>query len=427
MRRLRALACLLCAALSAVLVRPAEAKGAHLSIACGALGMELTLCREAAQRWARKTGNSVSIINTPNSSSDRFSLYVQLLASRSPDIDVLQIDVVWSGMLATHLADLKPALGKATKGMFPALVRNNSVDGRLVAIPWYIDAGVLYYRRDLLEKYGLRPPETWAEMTRAAAAIQAKERASGNRRIWGYVFQGKAYEGLTCNMLEWVVSRNGGRFVDDDGTITANNPRAVAALSRASRWVGTISPRGVLNYDEEASRGVFQTGNAVFMRNWPYAWALAQGESSPIRGKVGVIALPKGGTSGTHAGTLGGWQLAVSRYSRHREEAIDLVRYLTSAQVQKERAIRGAYNPTIIGLYKDKDILAANPFFGDLLPSFLSAVPRPARASGARYNQVSDAIWRAGHAALSSDTSASTALAQLEEELDRIAYRARWK
>jgi len=407
--------------------RPADAKGAHLSIACGALGMELTLCREAAQRWARKTGNSVSIINTPNSSSDRFSLYVQLLASRSPDIDVLQIDVVWSGMLATHLADLKPALGSRTRGMFPALVRNNSLDGRLVAIPWYIDAGVLYYRRDLLSKYGFAPPETWTEMTRTAAAIQAKERAAGNKRIWGYVFQGKAYEGLTCNMLEWVVSGNGGRFVDDDGTITANNPRAVAALSRASRWVGAISPRGVLNYDEEASRGVFQTGNAVFMRNWPYAWTLAQGESSPIRGKVGVIALPKGGAKGTHAGTLGGWQLAVSRYSRHRAEAIDLVRYLTSAQVQKERAIRGAYNPTIIDLYKDRDILAANPFFGELLPSFLSAVPRPARAAGARYNQVSDAIWRAGHAALSGNESADAALAQLEEELDRIAYRARWK
>src|SRR5690606_36445569 len=128
-------------------------------------------------------------------------------------------------------------------------------------------------------------------------------------------------------------------------------------------WVGRISPRGVLNYDEEASRGVFQTGNAVFMRSWPYAWALAQSEDSPVRDKVGVIALPRGGEQGRHAGTLGGWQLAVSRYSRNPEAAMELVRYLTSAQEQKRRAIAGAYNPTIIGLYEDEEILAANPFF----------------------------------------------------------------
>ena len=407
--------------------QPAAAAGARLSIACGALGMELMLCRDAAREWARETGNSVSIINTPNSSSDRFSLYIQLLASRSPDIDVLQIDVVWSGMLASHLADLGPALADRTRGMFPALVRNDTVDGRLVAIPWYVDVGVLYYRRDLLEKYGIAPPETWEEMTRAAARIQAGERAAGHRGLWGYVFQGKAYEGLTCNALEWVSSRDGGVFIDDRRRITANNPRAAQALGLASRWIGTISPRGVLNYDEEASRGVFQTGNAVFMRNWPYAWALAQGESSPIRGKVGVMALPKGGRDGRHAGALGGWQLAVSRYSRHPAEAIDLVRYLTSARVQKERAIRGAYNPTIIDLYKDREILAANPFFGTLLPSFLQAVPRPARQAGARYNQVSDAIWRAAHDTLSGRTNAGQALTRLEGELDRISYRARWK
>ena len=406
---------------------PVAAAGARLSIACGALGMELTLCKEAAGEWARRTGNSVSIINTPNSSSDRFSLYVQLLASRSPDIDVLQIDVVWSGMLATHLADLGPSLTSHVKGMFPALVRNNSVDGRLVAIPWYIDAGVLFYRRDLLEKYGFSPPETWEQMTRAATEIQRRERAAWRRGMWGYVFQGKAYEGLTCNALEWVASHRGGVFIDENRRITANNPRARAALQLAANWVGTIAPRGVLNYDEEASRGVFQTGNAVFMRNWPYAWALAQGEGSPVRGQVGVVALPKGGQSGQHAGALGGWQLAVSRYSRHREEAIDLVRYLTSAEVQKVRAVRGSYNPTIIALYKDRDILKANPFFGTLFPSFMDAVPRPARQAGARYNQVSDAIWRTAHDVLSGNSRATPALVELEETLDRIRYRARWQ
>lgn len=413
--------------LLALPARPAMAAGVRLAIACGALGLELTLCRDATQAWARQTGNQVDIINTPNSSTDRFALYVQLLASRSPDIDVLQIDVVWPGMLATHLADLTPALGDRTAGNFPALIANNRVDGRLVAMPWYVDVGVLYYRQDLLAKYGQSPPRTWADMARTAALIQAGERAAGKARLWGFVFQGKAYEGLTCNMLEWVVSHDGGTFIAGDQRITANNPRAAAALNQASRWIGSISPRGVLNYDEEAARGVFQTGNAVFMRNWPYAWALAQSPASPVRGKIGVVALPRGGEDGANAGTLGGWQLAVSRYSRHPQEAMALVRYLTSAAVQKDRAIRGAYNPTIIDLYQDPAILAANPFFAALLPSLQAAVPRPARQAGPRYNQVSDAIWRAGHDALSGKAEAGAALQRLETELDRIAFRAGWR
>lgn len=424
--RLRITAILLALGLTFSLAAPARAAGVKLSIACGALGMELTLCREAANRWARRTGNEVAVVNTPNSSSDRFSLYVQLLSSRSADIDILQVDVVWAGMLASHLANVEQDLGPHVDSMFPALARNSRVNGRLVAVPWYIDAGVLYYRKDLLAKYGFEPPQTWAQLTRTAAAIQKAERHAGNRKMWGYVFQAKAYEGLTCNALEWVSSFGGGTFLDNKRHITAQNPRARAALRRAASWIGTITPRGVLNYDEEASRGIFQTGNAVFMRNWPYAWALAQGKDSPVRGKVSVMALPHG-PGGESAATLGGWELAVSRYSRHRAEAIDLVRYLTSAEVQKERAIRGAYNPTLVSLYKDREVITANPFFATLYPVFEQAVPRPARQAGARYNQVSNAIWRATYDVLKGAKQPSAALARLEEELDRIAYRARWR
>ncbi|WP_066559710.1 ABC transporter substrate-binding protein [Croceicoccus bisphenolivorans] len=416
------------ALLAMLALGPARAQddGAHVAIACGALGIELELCRDAAQEWAAKTGNTVEIVNTPNSSSDRFQLYVQLLSSQSADIDVLQIDVVWAGMLESHLADLEAPLGKRVDRMFPALGANNRVNGKLVAVPWYIDAGVLYYRKDLLAKYGYQPPETWDQLTRTAAAIQQAERRAGNQRMWGYVFQAKAYEGLTCNALEWVSSYGGGSFLDLDRQFTADNPQARAALNRAAGWIGTIAPRGVLNYDEEASRGVFQTGNAVFMRNWPYAWALAQGEESPVRGKVGVVALPKGGPNGESAAALGGWHLAVSRYSRHRAEAIDLVKYLTSAQEQKRRAIKGAYNPTLTALYDDPEVIEANPFFATLYPAFENAVARPARPAGARYNQVSDAIWRASYDVLQGDSKAGPALTRLEDEIARIAYRARW-
>ena len=206
-------------------------------------------------------------------------------------------------------------------------------------------------------------------------------------------------------------------YLEADGKFNAlNDPKVEAKAKEMLRGLG---------YKEEDPRGIWQVGNAVFMRNWPYAWALAQAESSPIRGKVGVVALPAG-PGGESAATLGGWQLAVSRYSKNPEAAKDLVRYLTSAKEQKRRAIKGSVNPTIMALYDDPDVLAANPFFGTLSSAFKNAVARPARPAGARYNQVSDAIWRASYDVLQGDKTGKAAMEDLEEEIARIAYRARW-
>jgi trehalose/maltose transport system substrate-binding protein len=189
--------------------------------------------------------------------------------------------------------------------------------------------------------------------------------------------------------------------------------------------VGTISPQGVLNYAEEEARGLFQSGNAVFMRSWPYAWSLAQGEDSPIKGKVGVAAVPKGGRNGRHAAALGGWQLAVSRYSRHPKEAAELVAYLTSPEVQKERAIAGAFNPTIPALYRDPEILEAAPFFATLSETLASAVARPSAVTGGKYNQVSSAFWNAVHGVLSGREKAGVSLKRLQGRLDRLSRGGR--
>src|SRR5262249_58422861 len=125
---------------------------------------------------------------------------------------------------------------------------------------------------------------------------------------------------------------------------------------------GRSSPTGALNGEEEDARGVFQSGNAVFMRNWPYAWKLAQDASSPVKDKVGVAPLPKGEGDGARpAATLGGWDLSVSKFSKHPAEAADLVMYLTSAAEQKRRAITAGFNPTIPSPYSDSEIVAANP------------------------------------------------------------------
>jgi len=404
---------------------PASAES--VSIACSALGKESELCRSGAEAWARQTGNEVRFVSTPNSETDRFALYMQMMAARSPDIDVFQIDIIWPGLIASHFVDLTPYLPQGlAERHFPGIIENNTVDGQLVALPWFVDAGLLYYRKDLLERYGAAVPEQWSDLGTTAQAIQEAERQAGNQRMWGFVFQGRAYEGLTVNALEWIASFGGGAIVDDSGQVTIDNPQAAAALDLVAGWIGKIAPEGVLAYTEEESRGVFQSGNAVFMRNWPYAWALTNAPDSPIRGKVGVAPLPRGGPDGKPAAALGGQQLAVSRYSEHPEAAADLVLFLTGAAEQKRRAIEGSFNPTIADLYGDPDILQANPFMGQLGDVFANTVARPSRVVGNKYNRVSTEFFTAVHRILSGDGDAAGNLAALDRQLTGLSRNGQW-
>lgn len=401
----------------------AGAHAATITISCGSVGQDFEFCKKTTEDWAKKTGNTVKLFTPPQSTTDILALFRQMFAAKSSDLDVINVDVVWPGMIKDHLLDLKPYSKGVEKEHFPSIVANNTADGRLIAMPWFTDAGLLYYRKDLLEKHGEKAPTTWEELAATAKKIQDAERKAGNADMQGFVFQAKAYEGLTCDAVEWLWSYGGGNVVDDKGNITVNNPKAAKALNTAASWIGTIAPTGVLNYGEEDARGVFQSGNAVFMRNWPYAWSLGNGKDSKIAGKIGVSALPKGGADGKNAATLGGWQLAVSKYSKNPKEAADLVMYMTSKEIQKERAIKGSYNPTIPSLYQDKDVLAAAPFFGDLYNVFTSAVPRPATATGLKYNEVSAAFWNATHDVLSGKEKAETSLGKLEGKLKQIKRR----
>lgn len=395
------------------------ARAAEIALACSGLGKEYDLCREGAEAWAKGSGHTVKLVSMPNSATDRLSLFQQLLAAGAADIDVFQIDVVWPGILGRHFVDLSAKAKEATAAHFPALIRNDTVDGKLVAMPWFADAGLLYYRKDLLEAYKRPVPQTWQELAETARLVQDGERKAGRGDVWGYVFQGRAYEGLTTNALEWIASFGGGAIVDGKGDITVDNPKAAAALKMAAGFVNTISPEGVLNATEEEARGVFQSGKAVFMRNWPYAWALGQSADSPVRDKIGIAPLPKG-PDGTSAATLGGQELAVSKYSKNADAAVDLVLYLTGPQEQKRRAIAGSFNPTIPALFKDADILKAAPFIGELAPVFEHAVARPAATTGDAYNKVSSAFFNAVHQVLSKRAEPERALAALDRDLKRI-------
>ncbi|HZF77069.1 MAG TPA: ABC transporter substrate-binding protein [Acetobacteraceae bacterium] len=417
MRRLVVLALAL-----VLLGAPAKAQ-VTLALSCGAVGTEFELCREGAEEWARRTGNRIRMVSMPAGGSERLALLQQLLASRSANLDVIQADVVWPGILANHLLDLSGRV--ETEGHFPTILANNTVDGRLLAVPWFTNTGLLYYRRDLLERHGRRVPETWAELTETAEAVMQAERAAGSERMWGYVFQARAYEGLTVNALEWLAAHGAGTVVEPDGRISVDNPRAAQAISRAAGWVAAIAPQGVLNYTEEEARGVFQSGQAVFMRNWPYASPLLDAPDSPVRGQVGVTRLPRT-EHGPHAAGLGGENLAVSRYTAHPEAAVDLIRHLTSRAEQRRRAIAAGLPPTYPDLYEDAEMIAAQPLLRDIARAVPDAVPRPSAATGVRYNRVSAEFANAVHAVLSGRLDAAESLERLEARLQRVSRGGAW-
>ncbi len=376
----------------------------------------------AVEYCSEQTGINIEVVSGPESATDRLAQYLQFFGAGSGDIDLMQIDVIWPGILAEHLVDLRPYVSdEQYNSYFPAIADNNTVDGALVGLPWFTDAGLLYYRTDLLEKYGFDgPPATWGELEEMSTTIQEGERAE-NPDFWGYVWQGNAYEGLTCDALEWQYSWNGGTIVESDGTISINNPEAAAAFDMAASWVGNISPPGVVSYGEEEARGVWQGGNAAFMRNWPYAYALGNAEDSVIAEQFAVVPLPKGGEDGQNADTLGGWQMAVSQYSDNVDAAAEAAVCITSAEAQKFRATDGSSLPTIGDLYSDEDVLASNPFFGQLFDVFNGgAVARPSTVTGEDYNEVSTIYFTEVNRVLTGAQTGQEAVESIEAQLQEL-------
>jgi len=412
---------LIAALLAGATLGVVAAQAADLSIVSGDTGNGLEFLRSQLDRFEKETGNKVTVVPMPSSTTDQFGQYKLWLAAGNSDIDVYQTDVIWAPQLADQFLDLTDAAKDVAANHFPSIIESQTVNGKLVALPAFTDAPALYYRKDLLEKYGKTPPKTWAELTATAQEIQDKERAGGNPDMQGFVFQGNAYEGLTCNALEWVMSNGGGQIVEPDGTISINNPKAAAAIDMVKGWVGTISPAGVLAYQEEESRGVWQLGNAVFMRNWPYAYQLGNGDDSAVKGKFDVVPLPMGeGEGARSAATLGGWNVAVSKYSKAPEEAIKLALFLSSTEVQKERAIKQSNLPTIVSLYDDADVAAAQPIIPNWKEVFQNAVPRPSAPTKVKYNEVSSLFWSAVHDTLSGNGTGAENLELLEAKLTEL-------
>ena len=378
--------------------------------------------REVAEEWAKKTNNTVEYISRPADATATLQLYLQYWGSKSADVDVYMVDVIWQGIAAAHAVDFKKYFKEEEiKQFFSHNIENNTVNGRLVSIPWFVDAGLLYYRTDLLEKYGYKaPPKTWEELAEMAKKIQEGERVSGNPEFQGFVFEGRPSESLTCNAVEWIYSYGGGTVIDPNKKVTINNPDAIKALETAKSWVGTIAPKNVTTYGEEEARNIWQSGNAAFMRNWPYAYSLSADPKSPISGKFDVTVLPKGGDNGDNAACLGGWQLMVSGYSKVPNASVDLVRYLTSPEIQKKHAIELGLLPTLPTLYSDPDLLGKIPWFKNAPDILINAVARPSTVTGGSYNQLSSGLFENVNKVLSGEESANDAVLQIERVAKRI-------
>jgi len=376
--------------------------------------------QQELQQFTQETGIRVNLLPSPESARQKLALWQELLETGASGPDVYGIDVIWARILNEYFIDLKPYFAREISLQFPGIAASYTVNDKLVAMAYRADIGLLFYRTDLLRQYGYRePPRTWGELESMAARIQAGERAKGKKEFWGFVWQGAPAEALTCNALEWQVADGGGRIIEEDQTISVNNPQTVSAWQRAARWVGSISPPGVVGYREWDSLNVWVAGDAAFMRNWPTAYVDSQSAGSPIRNKFDIALLP-GGKSG-HAGTSGGAGLAVSRISAHPREALELVRYLSRRDVQVKRSRVLSEPPTLPELYNLPEVLESNPRFNLVSEAFQTAiVSRPSNVTGKKYQDVSDAYIVAVHSVLTKQKNAPEVVAALEDELARI-------
>lgn len=307
----------------------------------------------------------------PSSSDQQHQFYVMTLEGRQAPFDVMAVDTVWVQEFARSgwimpLDNLLPAAERERYFQGPLLA--STFQGRLYAMPWYIDAGVLYYRRDLLDRYGFSAPQTWPELVTIARTILDAEQ---DPRLAGFVWQGKQYEGLICVALEFLRS-SGSELWEGDEALASTALQFMRDLIAKDG----ITPLAVATADEEGTRHLFGDGRAIFLRNWPYAWSLFQQEGSAVKGKVGIAPLP---TFPGHAGvpTLGGWTLAVPTRAPHPQAATDLIRYLSSPDVQRRMALEIGYKPVRRDLYDDDRLVRAQPWLRDLQPVFLAAKPRP--------------------------------------------------
>jgi trehalose/maltose transport system substrate-binding protein len=379
------------------------------------------------QDFTRQTGIQVKRLPRPDGSLNQLTLARELLKKGDGTLDVVSIDVIWSAILNPYLLDLTPYFGAEVSSLNPVLVASYSVGDKLVAIPNHAYISILYYRPNLLRRYGYSaPPKTWDELEKMATRIQAGERARGEKNFWGYMWQGGFNEDLTCSGLEWQAGEAGGRIIEDDRTISVNNPHVIQAWQRAARWVGSISPPGVTAYGLWDAQNAWGAGNAAFLRGWqsdfsvitrgwPFLASRPQAPPSMINSQFGMTSVPGG--SGGRASTLGGNGLAVSSSSAHPKEALELIRFLRRRDAQLMSDTEHSKPPEEAELFALPALLDPYPQFTQERLHGGGVVARPSVVAAEKYDDVSRAYIRAVRSVLMREKTAPLAAADLEKEL----------
>lgn len=393
----------------------------ELTFMVGGAPSEVAYWEKLVEEFEQHTGIEVRVIRQPTDSDQRRQGLIVPLHAGLPDPDVFLMDIVWIVQFVTSgwLEPLDPYIEKSNLSIEPFFENiiqfADTYDNTLWALPVYVDGGLLYYRKDLLDKYGYkRPPLSWKELVSCAAEIQEKERKH-NPNFWGFVWQGFQYEGLVCNFLEFSASHGGGLSPqnDDIRINTPENSKALHFMHDLIHRYKISPPHTYTEIKEEEARLAFQRGNALFERNWPYAWALHQNDGSLVKNKTGITLLPHS-PEGKSVSALGGWHIGISGNSDRKDDAWELVRFITSFDVGKKLVDNLGWTLGRKDVYEDSELIKKHPHFKDLKDIYAKAVSRP---NLPYYSRFSEIIQRHVHACLSGKISPENALAEMEKNI----------
>jgi multiple sugar transport system substrate-binding protein len=363
---------------------------------------------------AQHPNGKVTFHELPDSADQQRQQMVQNAQIKNVKMGVLSMDVVWTAEFAAKgIVEAMPP-DTSTDGMLKAAVDSATYFNKLYGLPYTSDGGLLYYRKDLLDKYGLKPPTTFDEMKAACDKITAGE---NNSKLACYAGQFNKYEGLTVNFDE-AVHGAGGVIVGDDGKPNVATPEATQGLQTLTDWFkdGHI-PKAAITWTEEEGRKAFQDGELIFHRNWPYVYAFAAKTdgSSKVNGKFAVAPLP--GITQPGVSSLGGGNLGIAKNAENKGTAADFLKFMASADSQESDTLATGNAPVLESVYSDPDVLKKYPFFPTLLESIQAAKPRP---KAVQYGDVTLAIQDAAYGALQGQTQPDAALQALQAKLQTL-------
>ena len=362
-------------------------------------------------------GFKVNYREMPSDTGEYFDQLRTQFQAGASDIDVIGGDVIWPAQFAGngYIVDLSDRFTDSDE-FLPGPMEAMRYEDGIYGVPWYTDAGLLYYRKDLLEKAGFSaPPKTWEEL-----AEQAKKAQQDGGLPFGFVFQGGEYEGGVCNGLEYIWT-HGGDVLDpnDPGKVVVESPESVAGLTTQRSMIEDgVTTRAVLQYQEDESHGTFVRGDSVFLRNWPYVYALLSNpdESEIKPDQVGVASLPVSG--GNSASALGGWNFFVNAASEKQDQAWEFIRWMTEPEQLKKNALEGSRLPVRRELYEDQEILDNVPV-ARLGKDVIIQNSRPRPVSPV-YSDISLEMAEQFSASLSGEMSPEDAVSALQEELTSL-------